>query len=287
MDIENGVAIVTGSSSGVGAACARQLAERGCHVAINYSRNAEGARETEAACQAFGVETVVVKANVANDDECRALADAALEKWGRVDALVNNAGTTKFNPHDALDGLSKQDFLDIYAVNTVGAYQMARAVVPAMKRGGRGSIVNVASIAAVTGVGSSIAYAASKGAMVTLTLSLARGNPRQRRLPRLHPRRLAGTGARQRTLRSRQGALGSHRAAAPHHHAGHGCRSSPLLHRRRRRDHRRVAAGRWRQPPEHRAAGPSLTTALARCPAPSWPSSPNRMVSASSRQPPA
>ena len=174
MDIENGVAIVTGSSSGVGAACARQLAERGCHVAINYSRNADGARATEAACQAFGVETVVVKANVANDDECRALADAALEKWGRVDALVNNAGTTKFNPHDALDGLSKQDFLDIYAVNTVGAYQMARAVVPAMKRGGRGSIVNVASIAAVTGVGSSIAYAASKGAMVTLTLSLAR-----------------------------------------------------------------------------------------------------------------
>ena len=174
MDIENGVAIVTGSSSGVGAACAWQLAERGCHVAINYSRNAEGARETEAACQAFGVETVVVKADVANDDECRALADAALEKWGRVDALVNNAGTTKFNPHDALDCLSKQDFLDIYAVNTVGAYQMARAVVPAMKRGGRGSIVNVASIAAVTGVGSSIAYAASKGAMVTLTLSLAR-----------------------------------------------------------------------------------------------------------------
>ena len=174
MDIENGVAIVTGSSSGVGAACARQLAERGCHVAINYSRNEAGARETEAACREFGVETVVVKADVADDDECRALAGAALEKWGRVDALVNNAGTTKFNPHDQLDGLSKQDFLDIYSVNTVGAYQMARAVAPAMKRGGRGSIVNVASIAAVTGVGSSIAYAASKGAMVTLTLSLAR-----------------------------------------------------------------------------------------------------------------
>ncbi len=174
MDIENGVAIVTGSSSGVGAACARQLAERGCHVAINYSRNEAGARETEAACREFGVETVVVRADVANDDECRALAGAALEKWGRVDALVNNAGTTKFNPHDQLDGLSKQDFLDIYSVNTVGAYQMARAVAAAMKRGGRGSIVNVASIAAVTGVGSSIAYAASKGAMVTLTLSLAR-----------------------------------------------------------------------------------------------------------------
>ena len=174
MDIENGVAIVTGSSSGVGAACARQLAERGCHVAINYSRNEEGARTTQAACEELGVETVVVRADVADDDECRALAGAALDKWGRIDALVNNAGTTKFNPHHELDGLSKQDFLDIYAVNTVGAYQMTRAVAEAMRRGGRGSVVNVASIAAVTGVGSSIAYAASKGAMVTLTLSLAR-----------------------------------------------------------------------------------------------------------------
>ncbi len=174
MDIENGVAIVTGSSSGVGAACARQLAERGCHVAINYSRNEAGARATEAACAEFGVETVMVKANVADDEDCRTLAGAALDKWGRIDALVNNAGITKFNAHHELAGLSKQDFLDIYAVNTVGAYQMTRAVAPAMKRGGRGSVVNVASIAAVTGVGSSIAYAASKGAMVTLTLSLAR-----------------------------------------------------------------------------------------------------------------
>ena len=174
MDIEAGVAIVTGSSSGVGAACARQLAELGCHVVINYAHNERGARETEAACHALGVETLVVRGDVAEDADCRRLADAALEKWGRIDALVNNAGTTKFCPHDRLDGLSRQDFLDIYSVNTVGAFQMTRAVVPAMKRGGRGSIVNVASIAAVTGVGSSIAYAASKGALVTLTLSLAR-----------------------------------------------------------------------------------------------------------------
>ena len=174
MDTENGVAIVTGSSSGIGAACARQLAERGCHVAINYSRNEEGAHRTAAACHEFGVETVVVKADVAEDDDCQALAAAALDRWGRVDALVNNAGITKFNPHAQLDGLSKQDFLRIYAVNTVGAYQMTRAVAPAMKRGGRGAIVNVASITAITGVGSSIAYAASKGALVTMTLSLAR-----------------------------------------------------------------------------------------------------------------
>jgi len=174
MDIEGGVAIVTGSSSGVGAACARQLAERGCHVVVNYSSNEAGARETEAACRAFGVETLVVRANVADDADCRRMAEAADAKWGRIDALVNNAGTTKFCPHGNLEGLSRQDFLDIYSVNTVGAYQMTRAVVPAMKRGGRGSVVNVASIAAVTGVGSSVAYAASKGALVTMTLSLAR-----------------------------------------------------------------------------------------------------------------
>jgi 3-oxoacyl-[acyl-carrier protein] reductase len=174
MDIEGGVAIVTGSSSGVGAACARQLAERGCHVVINYSRNESGARATQAACDALGVETIVVKADVAEDADCRRMAAAAEAKWGRIDALVNNAGTTKFCPHTNLEGLSRQDFLDIYSVNTVGAYQMTRAVVPAMKRGGRGSIVNVASIAAIMGVGSSIAYAASKGALVTMTLSLAR-----------------------------------------------------------------------------------------------------------------
>jgi 3-oxoacyl-[acyl-carrier protein] reductase len=174
MDIEGGVAIVTGSSSGVGAACARQLAERGCHVVINYAHNEAGARQTEAACREFGVDTLVVKADVADDADCRRMAAATDAKWGRIDALVNNAGTTKFCAHGNLDGLDKRDFLDIYAVNTVGAYQMTRAVTDAMRRGGRGSIVNVASIAAIMGVGSSIAYAASKGALVTMTLSLAR-----------------------------------------------------------------------------------------------------------------
>ena len=174
MDIQGGVAIVTGSSSGVGAACARQLAERGCHVVINYSHNEVGARDIEAACIAHGVETLVVRGDVADDRDCRRLAAAADAKWGRIDALVNNAGTTKFCAHDDLDGLDKQDFLDIYSVNTIGAFQMTRAVAGAMQRGGRGSIVNVASIAAVMGIGSSIAYAASKGALVTMTLSLAR-----------------------------------------------------------------------------------------------------------------
>ena len=174
MDVQDGVAVVTGSSSGVGAACARQLAEKGCHVVINYAHNEEGALATQATCEEYGVETIVQKADIADDDQCRALANAALDKWGRVDALINNAGTTKFNAHPNLDGLNKQDFLDIYAVNTVGAYQMTRAVAESMRTSGQGSVVNVSSVAGVMGVGSSVAYAASKGALITMTLSLAR-----------------------------------------------------------------------------------------------------------------
>ncbi len=174
LDLQDGVVVVTGSSSGVGAACARQLAELGCHLVINYARNADGAEATAAACREFGVETEIVQADVAEDADCRRLVATADRRWGRLDGLVNNAGTTKFCAHEHLDGLSKRDFLDIYSVNLVGPYQMTRAAAPLMRRGGRGSVVNVASIAGVTGIGSSIAYAASKGALVTLGLSLAR-----------------------------------------------------------------------------------------------------------------
>ena len=174
MDLQDGVVIVTGSSSGVGAACARQLAELGCNVVINYARNADGAEATAQACRAFGVETEVVQADVAEDADCRKLVAAAEMRWGRLDGLVNNAGTTRFCAHENLDGLDKEDFLDIYSVNLVGPYQMTRAAAPVLRRGGRGSIVNVASIAGVMGIGSSIAYAASKGALITLGLSLAR-----------------------------------------------------------------------------------------------------------------
>ncbi len=174
MDLQEGVVIVTGSSSGVGAACVTQLAELGCNVVVNYASNAEGAEASSSACRAFGVETEVVQGDVARDEDCRKLVAAAERRWGRLDGLVNNAGTTKFCPHDDLEGLSGQDFLDIYSVNLVGPYQMARAAAPLMRRGGRGSIVNVASIAGIMGIGSSIAYAASKGALITLGLSLAR-----------------------------------------------------------------------------------------------------------------
>lgn len=174
MDIRGKAAIITGSAMGLGAAVAVKLAARGVNVVINYSKSEKEAREVAAECAALGVETLVVKANIADDADCRRLANETMEKWGRIDILVNNAGTSVFADHRNLDALSADDFHYIYGLNVVGPYQMTRAVAPAMKAGGKGAIVNVSSIAAVVGIGSSIAYAASKGALNTMTLSLAR-----------------------------------------------------------------------------------------------------------------
>jgi len=117
---------------------------------------------------------LTMRADVAEDGDCRRLVEETVTTFGGLDALVNNAGTTKFVDHADLDGLDKDDFLNIYAVNTVGAFQMARAAAPHLRQSGRAAIVNVASIAGVKGIGSSIAYAASKGALITMTKSLAR-----------------------------------------------------------------------------------------------------------------
>jgi len=174
MDIRGGVTIVTGSATGVGAAAAKLLASKGCNVVINYTKSEAEAKQTQADCEKLGAETLLCKADVSQDEDCRRMVAETVAKWGRVDALLNNAGTTQFVNHANLEGLSADDFHRIYAVNVIGPFQMVRAVAPHMKAAGRGAVVNVSSIAGVMGVGSSIAYTASKGALNTMTLSLAR-----------------------------------------------------------------------------------------------------------------
>ena len=162
---------MTGSSSGIGAACARLLASKGSNVVVNYSRSEDAAAAVAEECRGLGAGAVAVRADVANDADCRRLVASAVDEWGRLDGLVNNAGATTFCDHADLEGLSAEHFHATYAVNVVGPYQMSRAAAAVMEQG---SIVNIASLAGVIGAGSSIAYAASKGALNTMTLSLAR-----------------------------------------------------------------------------------------------------------------
>jgi 3-oxoacyl-[acyl-carrier protein] reductase len=174
MSTSKRVAIVTGSGSGIGAATAIALAKRGWNVTVNYSQNAAGAADVAQACEAHGAEALACRADVGEDADCRRMAADALARWGRIDALVNSAGTTKFVSHADLEGLSGDDFLRIYRVNVVGPYQMARAVAGPMKASGNGAIVNISSLAGIRGTGSSMAYSTSKAALNMLTVTLAR-----------------------------------------------------------------------------------------------------------------
>ena len=171
-------AIVTGSASGLGAATAAILAKGGARIVINYSSSKADAEATADKCRDAGAEVVVVQGDVARDEDCRKIVEAAAP-WGRLDALINNAGTTKHVPHDKLDQLSAEDFQRIFAVNTIGPYQMVRAGRALLEAGAKASgrpsaVVNVSSVAGISGGGSSVAYAASKGALNTMTLSLSR-----------------------------------------------------------------------------------------------------------------
>lgn len=166
-------AIVTGSATGVGAATALQLAGRGYDVVINYSRSEAEAQASAAACRGAGADTLLICGDIADDGACRGMVDAALARWGRIDALVNNAGVTTFAGSASWDALDASTFQRILDVNVIGAFQMVRACAPHLKAA-RGAIVNVSSIAGALGIGSSVPYVASKGAINSLTLHLAR-----------------------------------------------------------------------------------------------------------------
>ena len=173
MKTDKKVALVTGSATGVGAATCILLASKNWNVVINYSRSNTEAEQTASSCQALGSDVLVCKADVSDDADCRDIVRKTVEKFGRIDALVNNAGTTRYCSFDNLEGLTKEDFMFLYGVNVVGAFQVTRAAAPHLRKAASAAIVNTSSISAISGVGSSIAYAASKGALSTMTLSLA------------------------------------------------------------------------------------------------------------------
>ncbi len=168
--------LITGAASGIGAASARRFIAEGWNVAINYVEDAQRTAALEIAARATAPQqkTIAIQADVTHDADCVRLVEATLQAHGRLDALVNAAGISKMVPAADLAGLSAEDFQRIYAVNTIGPFQMMRAAAPHLKASGKGAIVNISSRAGIMGSGSSIAYAASKGALNTLTLALAR-----------------------------------------------------------------------------------------------------------------
>jgi len=174
MNVDGKAALITGGGTGVGRATALALAERGCAVAVNYSRSKDEAEQTAAEIEKRGVRGVAIQADVARDADCRRLVETAVGELGRLDVLVQSAGVTSFIPHPNLDDVKDEDWEKIFAVNVRGKFQCARAAKAPMDAAGAGCIVNVSSVAGIAGVGSSIPYCASKAAANNLTITLAR-----------------------------------------------------------------------------------------------------------------
>jgi 3-oxoacyl-[acyl-carrier protein] reductase len=171
---ERPAVLVTGAATGIGATCVRRFARLGYDIALNFRTRADDAKASADACRAAGAEVLLVQGDVADNATCRRMVDKMLGRFGRLDVLVNNAGTTRVVDRRDLDGLSTADFERILAVNLIGAFQMVRASAKALGAAAEGAVVNVSSHSGFSGYGSSLAYAASKGALNTLTLGLAR-----------------------------------------------------------------------------------------------------------------
>ncbi|MGB0761601.1 MAG: SDR family NAD(P)-dependent oxidoreductase [Rubripirellula sp.] len=168
------VALVTGSATGVGRACVLQFATRGYDVVVNYSRSVEEADETVAKAKSLGADVLLVQCDVSDDAMVQKMIEATREEFGRLDVVVNNAATTKFIEHSDLDAMTEDVWDRILSVNLKGAFFVTRAATALLKEGEGGCVVNISSVAGITGSGSSVAYCASKGALNTMTKSLAR-----------------------------------------------------------------------------------------------------------------
>jgi 3-oxoacyl-[acyl-carrier protein] reductase len=174
MNILGKSALVTGSAVGVGRATAVRLAGKGASVVINYSRSEAEARAAVDLCRQAGGQAVAIQADVSQDSEARRLIEEAVKAFGGLDIVVNNAATTNFVAHSDLEGLTEAMWDRMFRTNVLGTFFCTRAAVPHMRRAGEGAVVNVTSMAGIQATGSSIAYCASKAAVINMTLSLAR-----------------------------------------------------------------------------------------------------------------
>jgi len=173
MDLKGRVAIVTGGGTGIGRAVSLRLASAGAKaVVVNYSRSDKDARATAGELSALGADAMTHQADVSNDKEVTAMIDAVKDRYGRIDVLINNAGTTRFIAHQDLDALTDEVWDEILRVNLKGTFYCCRAAAPELRKTG-GAIVNVASIAGHRATGSSIVYAVSKAGVLQLTRALA------------------------------------------------------------------------------------------------------------------
>lgn len=174
MSSDRPVVLVTGSATGIGRACALRFAQLGFDVVVNYSRSEAEALETVTLVQATGVRALLMRCDVSRDADVVAMIGEIERNCGRLDVLVNNAGTTHFVEHADLDGMSEEKWDQILGVNLKGPFFCIRAAARLLRQSDRGAVVSISSVAGISGLGSSVAYCASKGALNTMTKSLAR-----------------------------------------------------------------------------------------------------------------
>jgi ketoreductase RED2 len=172
-EFEGRVAIVTGSSSGIGEEIARRLAAGGAHVVVNSATSVEAGT---AVAQSLPTDSIYVQADISDPDQCRALLDATVERFGGLDFLINNAGWTTVVPHDDLDALTDDIFRRTFDVNVFGTWSLTKAAMPLLKASDDGNVVSITSLAGVRPVGSSIAYAMTKAALNHMTVLLAKSH---------------------------------------------------------------------------------------------------------------
>jgi 3-oxoacyl-[acyl-carrier protein] reductase len=173
MNSDKPVALITGASTGIGRSAAIALAKNGYDVVVNFSRSGDAAEATARDCETVGAKTLLYRCDVSDDACVRAMVAAAEKEFGRLDVLINNAGTTVDVEPKNLDGMRVDDWNRVFNVNVLGLFLVTRAAVPLLRKSANGCIVNTCSIAGLRPSAQPLPYAASKAAVANLTKTLA------------------------------------------------------------------------------------------------------------------